>query len=49
MVYYILRFELMIGHNMWPQLGKGWQDAQDMILDGVKWAIAEAKKAKGKS
>lgn len=45
----ILGHQIMIGHNMWPQLGKGWQDAQDMILDGAKWAIAEAKKVKGKA
>ena len=34
---------------MWPQLGKGWQDAMDMMLAGVNWGIAEAKKAKGKA
>jgi hypothetical protein len=34
---------------MWPQLGKGWQDAMDLMLGGVQWGIAEAKKAIGKA
>lgn len=49
MVQYMLGCKLMIGHMLWPQLGKGWQDAQDLMLGGVKWAIAEAKKVKGKA
>jgi acetyl esterase/lipase len=35
-----------LGHNMWPHLGKGCEDAMTMMIGAVQWAIEEAKAAR---
>jgi hypothetical protein len=43
MVLIYIDLILTSGYNMWPPLGKAWQDAMDLMIGGCNWAIEEAK------